>query len=137
LAPSRAFPDAQLIATDISDKALAVARRNLDRLGFLPRTSLRQGDLFSPLGADEQVDLIVANVPYIPQGDAPTLMPEVRDHEPHVALFAGPQGMDVITRLVSGAPRHLVPGGHLVLEFGYNQFAAVADLIRAHGSDHW
>ena len=74
-------------------------------------------------------DVIVGNPPYVKVGDRPALQPEVRDHEPSVALFGGASGVDVMTDLVSQAPQRLRPGGCLVFEFGFGQEIAAEDLI--------
>ena len=74
-------------------------------------------------------DLIVANPPYVRAGDRPGLQPEVREHEPAVALFGGADGMDIVARLVDQAPARLIAGAHLVFEFGFGQDMAVEELI--------
>jgi len=78
---------------------------------------------------DGVFDVIVGNPPYVKVGDRPALQPEVRDHEPSVALFGGASGVDVMTDLVSQAPQRLRPGGCLVFEFGFGQEIAAEDLI--------
>ena len=79
----------------------------------------------------ERFDLIVSNPPYVPEGDRAALQPEVRDYEPAEALFAGPDGLDVIRRLIPAAAPRLTPGGYLIFEIGVGQDAAVAQLISA------
>jgi release factor glutamine methyltransferase len=116
-------------ATDVSDAALAVARQNAVRHGVADRIRLLPADLLAGAGAG--FDLIVANPPYVPERDRTTLQAEVRDHEPPIALFAGPDGLDVIRRLAASAPDHLRPRGWLVFEFGFGQADAVAGLISA------
>lgn len=126
-------PRARVVATDLSGEALAVARENVESYGLTDRVMLLEGDLFAPLaglGKDErQFDLITANPPYVSQADLASLMPEVRDHEPHQALAAGPDGMDIIERIISDAPAHLAAGGHLLTEIGYDQADAVRELL--------
>ncbi len=119
-----------IYATDASPEALAVARRNAGRHQVAGRITFLQGDLLAPL--PEPVDLILANLPYVAETDRPALMPEVRDFEPAAALFAGPDGMDAIERLLAQAPAHLVPGAALFLEIGWNQGQAA--LAAAHRS---
>ena len=77
----------------------------------------------------ERFDLIVSNPPYVPEGDRATLQPEVRDYEPAEALFAGPDGLDVIRRLIPAAAQRLKPGGYLVFEIGAGQDRDVTELI--------
>jgi release factor glutamine methyltransferase len=124
------FSGAHVIATDISDKALAVARRNAARNGA-GRIDFRAGDLLEPI--TEPADLIVSNPPYVAAGDAPGLVPEVRDHEPHVALFGGPDGLSLFERLFPAAATRIRPGGTLIVEVGYDQDDRVAALAARHG----
>jgi release factor glutamine methyltransferase len=120
-------PAVTIVATDISADALDVARRNAERHRVADRIHLRRADLFD---ADSgPFDLVVANPPYVAERDRPTLQPEVRDHEPALALFAGPDGLSMIRRLVSEAVPRLRPGGTLLFEFGFGQADAVAQLI--------
>jgi release factor glutamine methyltransferase len=88
---------------------------------------LLQGDLLSPL--PEPVDIIAANLPYITSRDYPNLMADVRDYEPRLALEAGPEGLDLIERLLDQAPGHLYPGGVIFLEIGADQGQAVLKLV--------
>jgi release factor glutamine methyltransferase len=111
-------PNARIIASDISGDALAVARRNAERHGVIDRIEFVQGDLLDPIGI---CDLIVANPPYVVDRARPALGPEVRDHEPGVALFGGDDGLRLVSRLIHGAPAHLRAGGHLAFEFGLGQ----------------
>jgi release factor glutamine methyltransferase len=120
-------PLVSVIATDISDAALDVARRNVTRYALADRVRLLRADLLN--GVEKGLDLIVANPPYVPAGDRETLAPEVRDYEPALALFADSDGLAVIRRLVAEAPTYLAPGGALIFEFGYGEAEAVADLI--------
>jgi len=125
------FPAARVIATDISDAALAVARRNAARHRVDSRIDFRCTDLLD--GVEARAALIVSNPPYVASKVAPALMPEVREYEPHVALFAGDDGLEVYRRLFASAPGCLRPGGRLIVEVGYDQDGAVADLARPHG----
>lgn len=122
-------PRAHVVATDLSDAALAVARRNASRHGVADRIEFRAGDLLQPI--DQLVDVIVSNPPYVPARDRQSLAPEVRDHEPALALFAGDNGLDVIKRLAAQAPSRLKGDGVFVFEFGFGQADAVAALIAA------
>ena len=115
-------------AVDVSADALAVAQANVTRLDERRAVTLLQGDLLDPLPV--MVDIIAANLPYITSADYPTLMADVRDYEPRLALEAGTEGLDVIRRLLQQAPAHLNPGGVLFLEIGADQGAAVVGLVR-------
>jgi release factor glutamine methyltransferase len=123
-------PRARLLATDVSHDALEIALRNARRHEVDARVSLAAGDLLPPPVVGEPAfDLIVSNPPYVPEGDRPSLAPEVRDYEPAGALFAGPDGLDVIRRLIPMSSKRLAPGGHLIFEIGIDQGAAVTQLI--------
>jgi release factor glutamine methyltransferase len=115
-----------VVATDLSEEALAVARRNADRLGAGARIAFCRTDLLD--GVDERFDLIVSNPPYVCERDRAGIQPEVR-YEPAQALFAGDDGLDVIRRLIPAATARLKPGGRLMFEFGFGQADAVSRLI--------
>jgi release factor glutamine methyltransferase len=119
--------EVRVTATELSATALEIAHRNAVHHQVSDRITFRRADLLG--GVDGVFDLIVANPPYVPERDRPTLQPEVRDHEPALALFAGPDGLHVIRRLVADAPDRLRPGGALVFEFGFGQSEAVTELI--------
>lgn len=122
-------PRVQILATDISQQALAVARTNAER--HCPgRITFSPGDLLAPPVGP--VDLILANLPYVAEAERSALMPEVRDHEPAVALFAGDDGLRLIDRLLAQAPSYLRPAGAIFLEIGANQGKAVCALARRH-----
>ena len=127
VALARERPAAQVIATDISDVALDVARRNAARHGVADRIQFVRGDVLDPVA--NPVDLIVCNPPYVAEDDRPGLQPEVRDHEPAIALFGGRDGLRIITRLIDQAPQRLTRGGALIFEFGFGQAERVAELI--------
>jgi len=116
-----------IVATDTSEPALEVARRNATRHRVADGIRFRRADLLD--GLDGPFNLIVANPPYVAERDRPTLQPEVVDHEPATALFAGDDGLDVIRRLLPQAETRLRPGGLLLFEFGFGQADAVAQLI--------
>ena len=129
-----ARPDARVLATDVSPAALAIAEDNVRALGFGGRVRVIAGDLLQPLaGEHAAVDMIVANAPYLPRGILPALPREVFAFEPHQALDGGPDGMDVLRRLVTAAPAALRPGGRLVLEIGEDQSGPLAALMVAAG----
>jgi release factor glutamine methyltransferase len=122
-------PMAAVVATDASEDALHVARRNADRLGK-ERVRFVRGDWLAPL-AGEAFDLIVSNPPYIESGDAHLSQGDLR-YEPATALASGIDGLDDIRHIVSRAPGHLHPGGWLLVEHGWNQGDAVrAQLVDA------
>ncbi|HEX8796553.1 MAG TPA: peptide chain release factor N(5)-glutamine methyltransferase [Polyangiaceae bacterium] len=125
-------PTSSVLATDASDDALAVARDNALRLGAY-NVALRVGDLYMAADASTRFDVITANPPYIARRDIAGLMQDVRDFEPRLALEGGDDGLDLIRRVVSGAPAHLVAGGVLAVEVGAGQAPAVAELLRAAG----
>jgi release factor glutamine methyltransferase len=121
------------VGTDLSERALAMAKRNAERLGLTDRVDLRCGDLFAPIGENERFDIIVSNPPYIKTETIEHLAPEVRDHEPMIALDGGEDGLSFYKRIIPEAVRHLVTGGYLFLEIGYDQAEAVAALMRDAG----
>jgi release factor glutamine methyltransferase len=122
-------PHAQITATDSSAVALALAMDNA-RLNAVPdRIGFRQTELFA--GVSGSFEVIVSNPPYVPTGDRAKLMPEVRDHEPADALFAGPDGLDAIRSVVAAASDHLGKDGILLLEIGLGQSDAVQALAAA------
>jgi len=124
---------AEVYATDISSKALDVAKGNSMRLGAATKTTFLLGDLFGPLptGLKGRAAMVLANPPYINEKDMETLEPEVADFEPKEALYGGADGMDVIRRIIAEAPEYLAPGGLLLMEMGYDQAKAVRSLTEA------
>ena len=118
-------PSAEVVASDISEAALSLAKENAAALNADIR--FMQGDLFSPV-AGEKFDVIVSNPPYIPEGLRGCLQAEV-EREPALALFAGDDGLDFYRRIAREAPAHLLPGGRLCLEIGDGQGDAVKTLL--------
>jgi release factor glutamine methyltransferase len=118
---------ARILATDISAAALVVARRNAVRHGVANRISFVRTDFLAGIG--RAVDLIVSNPPYVPRSHAAGLSPEVRDFEPHVALFGGSDGLEKQQRLLEQAVTCLAPSGYLLVEFGDGQEDALRALI--------
>jgi release factor glutamine methyltransferase len=126
---------ARVVGIDGSADALQVAEANARRLAPHAGIQWLQGDLLQPLdAAGATLDLIVSNPPYVTAAEHRGLATEVRDHEPREALVSGATGLEVLRRLVQGAPRHLVPGGSLVLEIGQGQWSAVRQMIRSSAS---
>ena len=121
------LPAARIYATDSSEKALMVANYNIRRHNVADRVTLCHGDLMEPL--PEPVDLIVANLPYIPTARIPTLQPEIQ-WEPVAALDGGEQGMDQITRLIAQASERLNPQGSILLEMDPEQVPLAEELAR-------
>lgn len=112
-------PRAHIYAIDLSSEALAVARTNAERHQVANRITFLRSDLLQEL--PEPADLIVANPPYIASEEWPALPHEVREHEPRLALYGGPDGLDIIRRLLSEAPALLRPDGAMLLEIGATQ----------------
>ena len=115
-----------MYAVDASAEALDTARTNVKRHGLSERVILAQGDLLEPAPAG--IDLIVANLPYIESGEIDALMPEVSRHEPRMALDGGPDGLDVVRRLLVQASQRLRDSGGILLETGSRQGAAALAL---------
>ncbi|MFJ9623750.1 putative protein N(5)-glutamine methyltransferase [Streptomyces sp. NPDC101181] len=121
---------AELHACDIEPAAVRCARRNVDGHG-----RVYQGDLFEPLPAAlrGRVDVLLANVPYVPAGDVELLPAEARVHEPRLALDGGGDGLDVLRRVAAEAPGWLAPGGSLLVEAGERQREAAVRMVGAAG----
>ncbi len=116
--------NAVVIATELSEKAVAVARRNIERLGLAGRVTVEQGDLFEPLvnSVDGQpFQLIVGNPPYIATAQVDALDRSVKDYEPRLALDGGPDGLLLHRRILAGAGDRLVSGGRVYLEIAFDQ----------------
>jgi len=125
-----AHPDVELHAADIDPLAVACARRNLDGVGHV-----HLGDFDAPLPAElaGRVDVLVANVPYVPTWAIPRMPTDARDHEPHLALDGGPDGLDLLRRLLAVAPYWLAPGGYVLAEADERQVDAARDAVFAAG----
>lgn len=121
--------NATALAGDISDRALRVAAENAQKHGVGERLKTLNADVF-PRILSEKFDLIVSNPPYVPQADLNGLQAEVREHEPHVALTDGRDGLSIIERIVAGSPRFLKPGGVLLLEIGIGQAEVVNSMFQ-------
>jgi release factor glutamine methyltransferase len=132
LALKRERPAWTVVATDVSAEALAVARDNAARLAL--EVELLEGHMLRPLAGRGPFDVVASNPPYIAEAEVGTLMREVAEHEPRVALTPGGDGLALIRELVAGAPALLAPGGALVLEIGHQQGAAVKALVAATGA---
>ncbi|MDB5438412.1 MAG: prmC [Caulobacteraceae bacterium] len=126
-------PAAKGLGVDVSEEALAVARENAANLGLASRCALLRGDWTNGLG-EASFDLVVANPPYIPSKDIETLEPEVRDHEPRLALDGGPDGLDAYRLLAPEILRVLKPGAPFAVEIGHDQGKAVSALFGQAGA---
>lgn len=122
---------AEVWATDLSEKAAAVAAENARRLGA--RVGLVVCDLMAAI-ADGSADLVASNPPYVPEAEREGMQREVRDWEPRMALFGGASGFDVYERIAADAPRVLRPGGWLVMELGFGSHERVAEMLAGWGS---
>lgn len=127
---TKRLTDCRMIASDISRDALEVAMRNSVHNGVCGRIKFVNGDLFS--GIEGQFDIIVSNPPYIAKHEFPALQEEVL-REPRMALDGGEDGLDFYKRIVAGLPEYLKRGGAVVMEIGYGQRDALADIIGKSG----
>ena len=126
------LPHAHITALDLSPAALAIAQSNATEHNLTSRIRLLHSDLLAALPPSERsdhFDAIVSNPPYVPLDDAADLHPQVREHEPVTALFAGPDGLDIYRRLIPQARHALKPGGLLALEIGHGQRDDLARLL--------
>ncbi|MFE9368236.1 putative protein N(5)-glutamine methyltransferase [Streptomyces sp. NPDC006711] len=126
-----ALPLAELHAADIEPAAVRCARRNVAALGG----RVHEGDLFDPLppGLRGRVDILAANVPYVPSGEVALLPSEARDHEPLVALDGGADGLDIMRRVARAAPGWLAPGGTVLIETSERQARGALSALEAAG----
>ncbi|MDO8637062.1 MAG: peptide chain release factor N(5)-glutamine methyltransferase [Dehalococcoidia bacterium] len=127
------LPRFRIFATDISGEALEVAEINCRKHGVADRVQLLSGDLLTPL--PQPVDIIIANLPYIPDAELDNLAPEVSRYEPSLALSGGPDGLEYIRRLIDQGTAKLKPGGALLLEVGMGQAEVVAGMVHRYFLD--
>lgn len=120
-------PTAVATGVDISPRALDVAGRNARKHAVADRLTLIESSLFDRV--DGPFSLIVSNPPYVPDEDLGSLQPEVRDHEPSLALAGGPGGIEIVREIISSAPRYLRPGGSVLIEIGFGQSTEVERLF--------
>ncbi len=129
-----AFPQARIYAVDVSPSALAIAAQNIAQYHLQAHIQCHQGSWFDPLVALQgQLSGVVANPPYIPTALIPTLQPEITQHEPHLALDGGMDGLDAVRHLIQTAPAYLQVGGVWLLELMASQAATVVDLLQQQG----
>jgi release factor glutamine methyltransferase len=127
------LPGAAVVATDVSGAALELAARNAARHGVVDRIRFQRTSLLEDLVGP--FTLVVSNPPYIPTGDLAGLPPEVRDWEPRGALDGGPDGLDLVRRLLQDVAPVLAPGGWLIMEFGFGQERGVREAVAGAGID--
>lgn len=129
------LPGAVVAAIDVSPDALTLAALNAERHGVRDRVRFVRGDALDPIATEGSADVVVSNPPYLDDALMATLPPDVRDHEPRLALYGGPDGLDVLRRIHTGAIRVLKPGGLLAVEVaGDAQAEALAALWRDGGA---
>jgi release factor glutamine methyltransferase len=128
LAIAHSRPDVHVVATDLSADALAVARLNRDRHNLADRVRLIRANSLTAFPQGLNVDLIVSNPPYVPDDD-PEVQRSVHDFEPHVALYGGSDGTEILRDLISNARMVLRQGGSLVCEIGYNQATQIREIV--------
>ena len=128
---ARAVGQAELHAADIDPAAVRCARRNVGTAGG----QVYEGDLYAPLPARlrGRVDILAANAPYVPTEEIGLMPPEAREHEPRVSLDGGPDGLDVLRRVIAAAPLWLAPGGHLLFETSERQAPQAAVTVTRAG----
>lgn len=132
---AKELPRLSVHATDINPRAVELARHNAHVLGVDARVEIYQGSRFDPLPAHlkGEVDLLVSNPPYVRRGDIEGLSEEVKGHDPHAALDGGPDGLDFYHALAAAMGRWVRPGGHLAVEIGDDQAAAVSEIFTSAG----
>ncbi len=125
------MPECDIVATDICEKALTVAAKNRDIHECVDRIELIHGDLFEPINQvkPKKFNWIVSNPPYISINESKKLSKDIYDHEPHIALIAGDDGLNVIRRLILEAPNFLLPKGKLIFEIGAKQTESVKAIL--------
>jgi release factor glutamine methyltransferase len=124
-------PEAEVLAVDVSEDALALARENAEANGLSGRVAFAQGDLLE--GVAGEFDVIVSNPPYVAETERGEMDADVLEWEPELALFAGEDGLAVISRLVPMAREKLKPGGSFLCEIGYRQGPEVVEIFEANG----
>lgn len=128
-------PTARFVAIDISEPASELARRNVEKHGLTERIEVRVGNLLEPLKTGESPDFILSNPPYIPSSEIPKLERNVQEYEPHSALDGGPDGLEIVRKLVEEAVGKLKSGGRLLIEIGFDQGETVRSIYS--GDPNW
>ena len=128
---------AQVWGVDISNEALKIALNNAMHLDLMNKALFRKSDLFSKIREEEKFDIIVSNPPYIPQQEKDKLQIEVKDHEPHTALFTNDKkGIEFYEKIIKQAHKYLNPKGYIVFEIGINQANDVVELLKEHNYEN-
>ena len=122
------LPAAQVTLSELCPEAKSIAQQNRDVHGLEKRVQVLEGDLFESITAGQTFDLVLANPPYVEESFADQMQKDVRDYEPHLALFAPEDGLSLIRRIIGEAPPYLKPGGLLAFEIGAGQSARVQSL---------
>lgn len=135
LAIAQEWPAAIVTATDASEAALQVAQRNAAASGLAGRVEFRHGNWFDAVGGDDRFEIVVSNPPYIAEDESDALPDDVREHEPHSALFSGPSGLEALQEIIEEAPRHLVAGGLMALELAESRAREVLGWLE--GAHDW
>jgi release factor glutamine methyltransferase len=130
LALAHELQRADIEGVDVSADALEIAKANAARLQLADRVRFRPGDLLDGFSVEE-FDLVVSNPPYVGECEADKVQAEVRKFEPHIAVFGGPLGTEIVMRLLEQAYRVLKPGGHVLVEIGFSQSEKVREMARA------
>jgi release factor glutamine methyltransferase len=130
---ARHFPEASVMAVDLSEEALTLARENAAASGLVDRVTFLRSDWFAEVSPEARFDLIVANPPYLSSAEVAQTAPEVQGHEPAAALAAAEDGLADLRAILGSAPRYLAPGGWLALETGIAQHAQLIELASAAG----
>jgi release factor glutamine methyltransferase len=136
LALAHELKRAEIDAVDISAEALEIAKANAVRLQLAERVNFREGNLLEGFDKPE-FDLVVSNPPYVGECEADKVQAEVRKFEPHVAVFGGPLGTEIVTQLLEQAHRALKPGGHVLVEIGFSQSEKVREMAAAFEDVHF
>jgi len=131
IAIAKNHPTVQVTAVEKDPAVAQVTQQNIDKHQLESRVSLRIGDLFEPLPGGSLFDMVTSNPPYVQQGEIAGLAPDIRDHEPHLALDGGADGLDVIRRLASQSKSFLKPGGWLLFELSPEQAPAGVEILKS------
>ena len=129
---AKEIEECRVYATDISEKALAIAKENAKRHSVENRISFLQGSFLEPLkgkGLEGKIDIMLSNPPYVSKKDMKKLQPEIKEYEPPLALYGGEDGLDSYRTIIPEALTYLKNGGYLILEIGYGQAEGVKELF--------
>ncbi len=134
---AKEIDNCKVYATDISEKALIIAKENAKRHTVEDRITFLQGSFFEPLkdkGLEGKIDIIISNPPYVSKKDMEKLQPEIKEYEPPIALYGGEDGLDSYRTIIPEALTYIKKGGYLILEIGYGQAEGVKELFAKHPS---